>query len=148
MSEENKTIIRRMLDEVLVGGNLELLDELLAPGFVNHNLLSTGEAVASVGIESFKQEIAALRVAFPDITITRDDLLADGDKVIVRMRASGTHKGEWGGIPPTGKVVSNVPTISIVRIADGKCVERWNVADRLGLLQQLGIISLPRQARE
>jgi predicted ester cyclase len=144
MSEDNKTLLRRMVDEVIVGGKLELLDELIAPSFVNHNLISTGEAAASVGIEGFKQEIAALRVAFPDITIAVDDLLADGDKIIARMRTNGTHKGDWAGIPPTGKVVSNVPSISIVRIADGKFVERWNVTDRLTPLQQLGIISLPR----
>jgi steroid delta-isomerase-like uncharacterized protein len=138
-SEENKTIMRRMLDEVIVGGNLDLMDELVAPDFVNHNVVGTGESSSSVGIEAFKNEIMALRTAFPDLKLTVVHLLADGDKVIANLRGQGTHLGPFGSIPATGRKV-DVPSMTVVRFANRKFAERWNLVDRYSMLEQLGVI--------
>ncbi len=145
-TQENKTIVRRMTEEVLCGGNLDLMDELVSPDFINHNLLATGEASQGVGINSYRQEAIGFRSVFPDIAVTIIHLLADGDKVISHVQMRGTHKGEFMGIPATGKRVE-WSAISIVRLANGKIAERWNIADRYGLLQQLGAIPAPRQTR-
>jgi steroid delta-isomerase-like uncharacterized protein len=145
-TKENKAIVRRMTEEVLCGGNFALMDELVAPDFVNHNLLATGEASHSVGVESYRREAMEFRSVFPDITVTIIHLLADGDKVIAHGQYRGTHKGELMGIPATGKKVE-WSGISIIRIANGKIAERWNIADRYVLLQQLGVIPAPGQTR-
>jgi steroid delta-isomerase-like uncharacterized protein len=138
-TEENKVIMRRMLDEVIVGGNLELMDELVAPDFINHNVVGTAETSSSVGVEEFRQEIRALRSAVPDLELDVVHLLADGDKVIAHLRGRGTHLGDLGGIAPTGTTI-DVASITIIRMADGKFAERWNLVDRYGMLQQLGLI--------
>ncbi|UCG12319.1 MAG: ester cyclase [Deltaproteobacteria bacterium] len=137
--EENKAIMRRMLDEVIVGGNFDLMDELVASDFVNHNVVGTGETSSSVGIEAFRQELKALREAFPDLKLPIIHLLADGDKVIAHLRGQGTHLGQFGPIAATGKKV-DIASMTIVRIANGKFAERWNLVDRYGMLQQLGVI--------
>jgi predicted ester cyclase len=128
-----------MLYEVVVGGNLALMDELVAPDFVNHNVVGTAEASHAVGVENFRQEIRALRSGRSDIAIDVIHLLADGDYVIAHVRSRSTHTGEFGGIPPTGKKIE-AASISIVRFANGKLAERWNLVDRYGVLQQLGVI--------
>ena len=138
-TQENKAILRRMVEEVICGGNLDLMDELVAPDFVNHHSIATGEASHSIGVETFRQEIMQLRSVFPDIAMTIIHLLADGDKVVAHFQVRGTHKGEFIGIPATGKKVE-FSGITIVRIANGKLAERWNIADRYGLLQQFGAI--------
>jgi predicted ester cyclase len=94
-----------MLYEVIVGGNLALMDELVAPDFINHNVVGTGEASHAVGVENFRQEILALRSALSDIVIDEIHLLADGDYVIAHIRSRGSNTGEFAGIPPTGKLV-------------------------------------------
>jgi steroid delta-isomerase-like uncharacterized protein len=138
-TEHNKALMRRMLDEVVAGGHLDLMDELVAPDFVNHNVVGTAEMSTTVGIDSFRQEIAALRSGFPDLTIEIVHLLADGDMVVAHVRGIGTHLGEFGGVPPTGKR-GDVASITIIRIVDGKLAERWNLVDRYGMLQQLGVL--------
>jgi len=138
-TEENKAILRRMVEEVICGGNLDLMDELVAPDFVNHHSIATGEASHSIGVENFRQEIMRVRSVFPDIAMTTIHLLADGDKVVEHFQVRGTHKGEFMGIPATGKKVE-YSGITIVRVANGKLAERWNITDRYGLLQQFGAI--------
>ena len=138
-TEDNKAVLRRMLYEVIVGGNLTLMDELVAPDFVNHNVVGTGEASHAVGVENFRQEIRAIRSDLSDIAIDVIHLLADGDYVIAHVRSRGRHTGEFGGIPATGKTIDTA-SISIVRFANRKLAERWNLIDRHGALQQLGVI--------
>jgi steroid delta-isomerase-like uncharacterized protein len=138
-TEHNKALVRRMLDEVVAGGDLDLMDELVAPDFVNHNVVGTAEVSTSKGIESFRQEIAALRSGFPDLTTEIVHLLADDDMVVAHVRGIGTHLGEFGGVPPTGKRC-DVASITIIRIVHGKLAERWNLVDRYGMLQQLGLL--------
>jgi steroid delta-isomerase-like uncharacterized protein len=137
--EENKAILRRAVEEVICGGNLDLMDELVAPDFVNHRSIATGEASHSVGIENFRQEIMRLRSVFPDIGMTTIHLLADGDKVVEHYQFRGTHRGEFMGVPATGKRVES-SGITIARIANGKLAERWNSSDKYGILQQLGAV--------
>ena len=138
MSKEgNKAILRRMIKEVIVAGNLDLTDELVAPDFVNHNVEGTG-ASGSIGVESFRQELIALRSAVPDLAIDIVHLLADGDRVIAHQRSRGTYSGEFGGVPTTGKSIE-VSSMTIVRIANGKLAERWNLFDTFGMLQQIGV---------
>jgi steroid delta-isomerase-like uncharacterized protein len=138
-TDHNKALMRRMLDEVVAGGNLDLMDELVAADFVNHNVVGTAEVSTTEGIESFRQEIAALRSGFPDLTIEIVHLLADDDMVVAHVRGVGTHLGVFAGVPPTGRR-GDVASITIIRFVDGKLAERWNLVDRYGMLQQLGLL--------
>jgi len=135
MSEENKAIVRRIFRDFLNAGNLEAANDLFAPDFVNH---SPGRRTTP-DREGLKQFIAYLHAAFPDVSWTIDDLVADGDRVAIRMTLRGTHTGDLFGIPPTGKRI-DMAAMTILRFAGGKAVERWNVSDDLLLLQQIGVI--------
>ena len=138
-TEQNKALFRRVIEEVFNRGNISLLDELFAPDFVEHEELPPGIPAGSEGV---KQLSTMFRSAFPDFKATIDDIIAEGDKVVVRGTWSGTHKGEFMGIPPTGKSVS-FGVIDIVRIAGGKFVEYWGQMDSMGMMQQLGVIPGP-----
>ena len=131
--EENKAIIRRAVEEGWNKGNLDVFDELVAIDAVHHDWKTHG-------LEAFKQAISADMTAFPDLQMTIEDMIAEGDKVAVRYTFRGTQKGETQDIPPTGKYVT-VPGIFICRCAGGKIVEEWDIWDDLGPLQQLGAIS-------
>ena len=139
-TEENKANARRMVDEVVNAGNLDLIDELLAPDFVDHS--------APPGVpptrEGVKELMAMLRSAFPDLNATIEDVIAEGDKVVLRTRAHGTMQGELMGMPPSGKSAT-WDQIHILRFANGKEVEHWAVSDQLSLLQQLGFAQAPGQ---
>ncbi len=131
--EENKGILIRLLEEVVVGGDFQLMDQLLAPDFVDHGRFEAG------GFESLRKEIQMLHTAFPDMTLKILHLVGEGDTVIAHLESEGTHHGNFQGIRATGKRV-RLPSITIVRIAKGKVAERWNVFDRYVYLQQLGAI--------
>ena len=142
-AQQNKALVRRFVDEVQSGGNINAIDELCSPEFVNH---SAPPEVPS-NREGVKQVMAMFRQAFPDSYFTVEDMVAEGDKVATRKTFHGTHQGEFMGISPTGLEVST-GLIDIVRIADGKVVEHWSMGDTLGMVQQLGVISQPRDAEE
>jgi len=133
-TEKNKALIRR-LAQALNTRNWAMLDELLAPNFVNHNA-SPGE---KPGREGHKEAAISIINAFPDIKFTIEDMIAEGDKVVVRLTFSGTHRSQFMGIPPTNKRAT-VQEIAIVRIVNGKIAEEWTNSDSLGMLQQLGLI--------
>jgi steroid delta-isomerase-like uncharacterized protein len=133
MSERNKALVRRLVEEVIGHGNFALIDEFVAADYVGHT--SSGDT----NREEHQQIFATMHRAFPDLQITIDDMIAEGDKVVTRWTALGTHKGEFAGIPPTGKR-GVVTGIDINRIVDGKLVECWTNSDDLGLLQQLSAI--------
>ena len=135
-TEQNKAIVRQMVEEIFNQGNMSRLDEFMAPDFVEHEELPPGMDV--------KQMTMMLRSAFPDFKATIDDLIAEGDKVVIRQTWSGTQKGEFMGVPPTGKSVS-FGVIDIIRVAGGKFVEHWGQMDSMGLMQQLGAIPGPGQ---
>lgn len=133
--EENKALIRRFYDEVFNQKNLAALDELYAPDHIDHTL----PAELSVGPQGTKQAIQLMLTGFPDLHVTIEDMVAEGDKVVTRFTTHGTQQGVLGGIPPTGRQVA-ISTIEITRIADGKIAEDWGLDDRLGMLQQLGLV--------
>jgi steroid delta-isomerase-like uncharacterized protein len=137
-TEENKALVRRQVDEMWNQENLAVADEVYATDVIVHGGLPGQPS----GVEAIKQGVKLDRAAFPDFHVTIDDLVGEGDKVVIHATIRGTHKGEWLGIPPTGKQVT-MTGITIVRIADGKIVEVWNCADLLGLMQQLGAIPTP-----
>jgi len=129
---ENKAKFQLLYDEILNKGNLDAFEELCAPNFVKHAIPPSPD----YGIEGSKQSVLMLRKAFPDIKYTVEDMIEDGDKLVARWSAQGTHKGEFMGIPPTGKQVT-FSGIEIIRVKDGKAIEEWEELDRAGLMQQL-----------
>ena len=143
MSQENKTIAERFNEDVWGRGDEDALEELLAPDFVDHDPLP-GQ---SPDREGHRQILAAFRSAFPDLNVTTEDIIAEGDKVVARWTARGTHQGELMGIAPTGKEVT-IQGIDVLRIAEGKVVERWADYDALGMMQQLGVIPEPGQSEQ
>ena len=133
-TEENKVLLRRLFEEVWNQGNLATVDELLATDYVLHD-----PAHLVHGPEGFKAYVSAFRAAFPDMHATIEDQIAQEDKVAMRFTVRATHKGEFQGIPPTGKQVILTGT-DIQRIAGGKIAENWVNLDALGMLQQLGVL--------
>ncbi len=140
MSQDNKTLVRRVVEDVYNQGNLAAIDDYVAADFVIH---APSEDIH--GPAGARQFVAGLRKAFPDFHITIEDQIADGDRVVTRWTAEGTHLGEFQGIPPTGKH-GTMTGIDIDRVVDGKVVECWVNEDDLGLLQQLGVIPVPEPA--
>jgi len=138
MSEQNKKIVCRAIEEVWNRGNYEIVDNLTASDIVVHSS-KPGEEIH--GPEGLKQFYATLRASFPDLHFTIEDQIAEGDRVVTRWTACATHTKEYQGIPPTGKQYM-ITGIDIDRIANGKVVECWPVADELSLLQQLGVVPL------
>ena len=136
-TEENKILVHRFNDEYINAGNLAAADELVAVDIVDH----TSPPGLTHGRESHKKVVALFHTAFPDVRWTLEDVIAEGDKVAVRLTMRGTHQGEFFGIPPTGKQVT-VSGIHIVRIANGRIAEHWGTNDDLGFLRQLGVLPL------
>jgi steroid delta-isomerase-like uncharacterized protein len=134
--EQDKALVRQFIDEIFNRGNMSMVDELFAADFVEHEELPPGIPRDREGVI---QLTSMLRSAFPDFKATIDDMIAEGDKVVIRQTWSGTQKGEFMGIPPTGKSVS-IGVIDIIRMADGKVMEHWGQMDSMGMMQQLGAI--------
>ncbi len=139
MSEQNKIIARRAFEEVQSQGNLALVDELVVSDYIGHTPF--GEIY---GPEGAKRFFSALRGAFPDLQVTVEDQIAEGDRVVTRWICRGTHNGEFQGMTPTGRQTA-MTGITIFRIANGKLVEGWSNADTLGMMQQLGVIPAPER---
>jgi steroid delta-isomerase-like uncharacterized protein len=136
MSEGNKNVVRRLFEEVWNKGNLQVTDELFTPNYAHHDA-STPDV--GRGPESEKKRATLYRTAFPDLRLTVEDLIADGETVMVRWSCRGTHKGDLSGIAPTGKQI-NISGVSVARFANGKMAEGWVNWDALGLMQQLGVV--------
>ena len=135
MSEANKALIRRLVEEIQNQHNVKAFDEFFAPSFVNYDPLPGLPGT----LEGAKQLHTMLFAAFPDLQMTIHDQAAEGDKVWTSKTASGTHRGELFGIPATGKHVS-WKIIDIMSIRNGKVTEHWVVADVMSLMQQLGVV--------
>jgi predicted ester cyclase len=127
---ENKLIYRRFIDEVLNGGDLSAVPRYSTADFIDHRHPETS------GIEGTQKFLASLFAAFPDIRFTVEDMVAESDRVVVRVSIRGTHRGEFMGIAATGKQVQWTG-INIGRFVDGKIVELWGESDQLGLMRQL-----------
>jgi len=136
--EQNKAIVRRFVEEVPNKGNMAVADELLSPHYVGHNLPPGMPS----GPEGLKQMVTMFHTAFPDFHVVIEDQVAEGDKVVNRVTVSGTHKGQFMVIAPTGKQVT-VSGIQFWRLADGKIEELWFNRDDLGMMRQLGVIPTP-----
>jgi steroid delta-isomerase-like uncharacterized protein len=133
VSEENKRVQRRVIEEVFNRGDLDLVDELFSQNHVQHD--PSGPQVGQ-GTEEFKGTVSAIRAAFPDLHMQIEDHIAEGDRVVTRWVGSDTHRGDFMGVPPTGNRVSMTGTV-IDRFADGKIEESWNLYDALGMLTQM-----------
>ena len=136
-AEENKELVRRYfqaIDEGCEAGNAEIVDDFLAPDFVEHNPFPGIPPTR----DGWKQAFMAFVNGAPGYHIV-DDLVAEGDKVVGRITAYGKHTGELFGIPETGRDI-RVSGIAIWRIQDGKIVEHWHETDQMGLMQQLGVV--------
>ena len=131
--EENKAIIRRAAEEVWNKGDMSVVPELIAPDYVYHSPFGEFK-----GPEGCKQFVTMTRNAFPDIHMTIDDMVGEGDKVAVRLSWRGTFKGKFGDLEPTGKQV-NMTSAYFYRFAGGKEVEALPYSDSLALYQQLGV---------
>jgi len=141
MSKENKTIIRRLYAEVWNERKLEVVDELLSASHALNDPIVSG---SQVGPELYKRRVAELTTGFPDLCFTVEDMIAEGEKVVACWTISGTHKGEYTGIPGTGKKIF-LEGITIHHIKKGKILDSYARWDVLGLMQQLGAI--PAQGR-
>jgi steroid delta-isomerase-like uncharacterized protein len=132
---DNKTFVRSTVEAIWRTGDATLIDEYMAPDYVLHKP-PTGFAPNREGLKAILQ---AMHSAFPDLRMTVEDVIGEGDKVAQRRLYEGTHQGELFGIPATGKLVS-VSQITVSRVANGKFVEEWAETDFLGMLQQLGVV--------
>jgi len=132
--EKNKALVRRLV-EALNTRSWGVLDEVMAPDYVDHYALPSQKP----GREGYEEAFISATNAFPDLQFTIEDMIAEGDKVVARMTFSGTHRGEVMGIAPTNKRVTYTH-IHIMRIVRGKVVEDWGFGDRLTSLQQLGVV--------
>jgi predicted ester cyclase len=132
--EKNKEIIRRTMDEVWSKGNLSLIPELFTSDYTSYN--SSGKTV--LGHDGFRKLVESARIGYPDLLCTIDQLVAEGDNIVCRYTITGTHKGEYLGIAPTGKKIS-VLCLFLTIIRDGKSAETWALNDSLASFKQLGI---------
>ena len=138
MSEANKATVRRLIEEVQNGHDLARMEAFLAPDFINH-MEAPDHSSELNAVERAKIVFRQLFAAFPDLHVTIQDQLAEGDKVVTHKLFQGTHQGPFMGVAPTGKPIE-FAVIDILRLDNGKVVEHWAIQDRLALLQQLGLV--------
>lgn len=134
-TERNKAIVRDLIDGLFTKGDLGAVDTYFAEDFINHD----PPFGVSADREGMRTAAELMRQGFPDWRSEVHELVAEGDIVVERFTASGTHRGQLMGIEPSGKTVS-LPGINIFRLRDGLVVERWGRLDELGFLRQLGVV--------
>jgi predicted ester cyclase len=141
-TKDLKALERRFVNEFNKGkaAAMAVIDELIATNNVSH----TASGMDIHGLKGIKQIFNDWFDAFPDYHMTIDDIVAEGDKAVIRLTWTGTHKGAYMGIPPTNKKVT-MWGIEIDRLVGGKCVEAWARMDTLGFMQQLGVIPMPKK---
>jgi len=139
VEEQNKKLIVRLIEE-MDKGNFDIFDELSSDDYVCH----FSWIPEALNREARKQFMKATMVSFPDFNHTIEDVIAQGDKVVIRLTNRGTHKGAFRGIPPTGKEIEYT-AIFVGRFVDGKVVETWVEANILGLMTQLGMELKPKE---
>lgn len=136
--EANKAVVRRFVVEVVDEGHLELLDEIVSPGYVDRSP-DPGQAP---GREGLRHALIALRRAFPDFRSSIDEMIAEGEKVAYAAVSRATHQGEFHGIAATGRAVE-IEEMHIVRVVDGRIVEHRALYDTVGMMRQLGALHDP-----
>jgi steroid delta-isomerase-like uncharacterized protein len=137
MSAENKVLLRRWFDEVWNKGRASAIDDMLDAQATIHGL-----APEPLNVAGFKQFHTAYRNAFPDVKIQVDDVISEGEKVVVRWSGTGTHRGDGLGFAATNRSV-RFYGMTIAEVENGRIVRGWNVFDQLGMFQQLGMVNLP-----
>ena len=139
MSEEqNKQVFRRLIEEGFSQGKLEVLDDVFARNFIEHQ-----DGFVPPNVEGVKGAIVSLRTAAPDLKLTIEEIIASGEKTWARITGRGTHRGPFMGRPATGRPFA-ITVIDICRFENGKIVEHWGVADRLSMMAQLGLLPRPQ----
>jgi predicted ester cyclase len=141
VSQQTEAIVRRLIEEGWNRGNLAVVDDCLAPGYTQEGPL---EIVR--GPQGQKAMITKYRNAFPDCNLQIDEMFSTGDRVVVRLTYSGTHRGEFEGLAPTGRAVQG-KGIDLLHMRDGRIVASFLQWDALGLMQQLGAVTLPGKVR-
>ena len=144
MSAENKEIVRSLYEEVWNKRRLELVDEIISPSHALHDPNLSGSAI---GPEAYKRQVTRFVTGFPDLRFRIDDAIAENDKIVVAWTISGTHNGEFMGIPATNKKVS-FDGITINHIVNGKIMDSYISYDALGMIQQLGVALPMGQAKD
>ena len=134
MTEANKRIVRRLIEEIYNDANMAAFDELVSAEIVDHDPPPAGNGEDS----TFKEAFERFRAAFPDMRYDIEEMVAEGDRVAVRGTFTGSQQGDFMGIPASGSEVT-VAFIDMVRLAEGKAVERWGLIDRLGMMHQLNV---------
>jgi steroid delta-isomerase-like uncharacterized protein len=142
-AQRNKALVRRYFEETMNKENQAAFAEFVAPDFV-HRVVGLGES--KPGPEGDREFHAIIKSAFPGSRVTIEDMIAEGDKVVVRITCQNKHQGDFMGIPATGKDCP-ISTLTIARVKDDKIAEIYTVADLLGLLQQIGAVPSLGQAR-
>jgi steroid delta-isomerase-like uncharacterized protein len=135
MSEQNKAIVRRLFEELWNKGNLSVADQLFSPNYAHHDPSAPD---FGRGPESERKRATLYRTAFPDLQLTIEDIIAEGETVMARWSCRGTHKGDLSGIAPTGKQFT-ISGVTIARLTNGKLAEGYVNWDALDLMQQLGV---------
>ncbi|UCH26260.1 MAG: ester cyclase [Trueperaceae bacterium] len=138
MSLENNKAVARQFYRILETGDISMADEIVAADYVNHNAIPGQKA----GLEGYKDVVRSLRTSLPDIRYTIEDQVAEGDKVVTRYTAKGTHQGEFLGVAATGKPIT-MTALVLQRVVDGKIQESWLELDMLSVLRQMGEIPSP-----
>jgi predicted ester cyclase len=139
MSEDaNKQVVRRFIDEVVNTGDVSRVEDFIGPDYVDHY---AGED-APTGPGVMAEHIRDVRATYPDLHVTIEQQFADGDVVISRVLATGTHQGSWLGMAPTGKRV-RITVVNIDRVRDGRIIEHWGTANTLEALLECGILRPP-----
>jgi len=133
--QENKAIIRRLVEEAQQGGNLDLIDELISPNFVDHSAWPGIPATR----EGVKQIFGMFHATLANLQVIIHDQIAEADRVATRKTLRGVHQGELLGVTPTGNVIA-IEVIDILRLKDDQITDHWNLVDQYGLVQQLGLI--------
>lgn len=139
LTETNKAIVRRFIEEVQNQHHLNIVGEIMDPHMIDHFYDAQGMSRPENAVETFKAFYSNMLAAFSDLRVTIHQMLAEGDKVVTHKTFHGTHQGVFRGMPPTGKKIT-VDVMDIFRIVDGKIVEHWAVVDWLSMMQQLGAV--------
>jgi steroid delta-isomerase-like uncharacterized protein len=134
-TEENKQLLQRYIAEVWGNGNLEALRDFLAPGYRRH----VSPTLPPLSLEEQIQRLTGFRTAFPDITLTVEEVVAEDDRIAFRSTITGTHHGELAGLPPTGRRI-RVGLVDIIRVEDGRFAEQWGGPNMADMFRQLGAV--------
>jgi steroid delta-isomerase-like uncharacterized protein len=137
--EQNKAVVRKVIEEAFNRGNVKVLDELYAPSYREHQF------GMPPNMEGFKASVLGLRAAFPDLKLTIEEMSVEGDKVWIRMTARGTHGGQFMGVPPTGRKME-IAVFDMCRLEDGRITDHWGVPDRFAMMHQIGALPRPPHA--